>query len=160
MRPIVRLPGKRLTGQLPRLSRPQLLAAKVSGSNCGPNRRKFRRHFKGVFGTGNIEVRILRGQPGGADDGKAHPVSRRKARHWRAFAIQLAVSRFPLEGLGQYAKSLRPLPRIFPFSGDGCRRLSSIITAWRVPESYRSGGVRQEEIVSPHSIRPRKGDVP
>jgi hypothetical protein len=72
----------------------------------------------------------------------------------------LSLGSESLEGLGQYAKSLRPLPRIFPFSGDGCRRLSSIITAWRVPESYRSGGVRQEEIVSPHSIRPRKGDVP
>jgi hypothetical protein len=32
---------------------------------------------------------------------------------------------------GQFAESLRPLPRIFPFLGDWGRRPGSIATAWR-----------------------------
>jgi hypothetical protein len=44
-------------------SLPQLAAAKVSKSSFRPKQRKFRRHFKGVFSNGNIEVRILPSQP-------------------------------------------------------------------------------------------------
>jgi hypothetical protein len=36
---------------------------------------------------------------------------------------------------GQFAVSLRPLPRIFPFLGDWRRRLGSIATAWHTSQS-------------------------
>ena len=52
-------------------SLPQLAAAKVSKSNFRPKQRKFRRHFKGAFRTGNMEVRILQGQPGSPAFGQA-----------------------------------------------------------------------------------------
>jgi hypothetical protein len=42
----------------------QLGAAKVSKSNFRSKQQKFCRHFKGVFWNGNMEVRILPGQPG------------------------------------------------------------------------------------------------
>jgi hypothetical protein len=64
----------------------QLRAAKVSRSNLAPNWRKFRRHFKGAFWNGNMEVRILPGQPTSPGGGETDWDSDRKARQWRAFA--------------------------------------------------------------------------
>jgi hypothetical protein len=58
--------GTRYVEPLARLFITQLAAAKVSRPDFGPNQRKFRRHFKGVFWNGNMEVRILPGQPGSA----------------------------------------------------------------------------------------------
>jgi hypothetical protein len=37
---------------------------------------------------------------------------------------------------GYFAKSLRPLPQIFPFSGDGPLRQGSITTAWQAAQFY------------------------
>ena len=39
----------------------------------------------------------------------------------------------------EIADSLRRIFEIFPFSGDRDRRLGSIYTAWRAPQSYRGG---------------------
>jgi hypothetical protein len=50
--------------RLPGLLTLQLAGAKVSKSNFGPKQPKFHRYFKGVFQNGNMEVRILPGQPG------------------------------------------------------------------------------------------------
>ena len=47
-----------------RIPTSQLAAAKVSDLRFRANEGKFPRHFKGVFRTGNMEVRILPGQPG------------------------------------------------------------------------------------------------
>jgi hypothetical protein len=71
----------------------QLGAAKVSKSNFRPKRQKFCRHFKGVFWKGNMEVRILPGQPGSAAVRETVPDTRRKARQWRAFTHLRPVSR-------------------------------------------------------------------
>jgi hypothetical protein len=49
-----------------RIPTSQLAAAKVSDLRFRANEGKFPRHFKGVFRTGNMEVRILPGQPGSA----------------------------------------------------------------------------------------------
>jgi hypothetical protein len=64
----------------------QLLAAKVSDPEFWGNVRKFCRHFKGLFPIGNVQVRILPGQPGSAAIEETVPDTRRKARQWRAFA--------------------------------------------------------------------------
>jgi len=46
------------------------------------------------------------------------------------FSRRSPASRFR-EGRGEIARSLRPHIEIFPFSGDGGRRLGSVLTAWR-----------------------------
>ncbi len=47
----------------------------------------------------------------------------------------------------EIADSLRRIFEIFPFLGDSDRRPGSIGTAWREPQSYRGGWLRQGEIV-------------
>jgi hypothetical protein len=51
----------------------QLTAAKVSNPKFRGKVRKFSRHFKGHFSIGNVQVRILRGQPGSAALGESAP---------------------------------------------------------------------------------------
>jgi hypothetical protein len=53
-----------LTQRRVRILKAQLLAAKVSNPRFRAKVRKFPRHFKGHFSIGNMQVRILRGQPG------------------------------------------------------------------------------------------------
>jgi hypothetical protein len=48
-----------------RILKAQLLTAKVSNPRFQAKVRKFPRHFKGHFSIGNVQVRILPGQPGG-----------------------------------------------------------------------------------------------
>src|ERR1700730_1619202 len=84
--------GTRYVEPLARLFITQLAAAKVSRPDFGPNQRKFRRHFKGVFWNGNMEVRILPGQPASPTTGDFALSKLRNARQWRAFANRLAVS--------------------------------------------------------------------
>jgi hypothetical protein len=81
--------------------RTQLLAAKVSNLRFRGKVRKFPRHFKGHFSIGNVQVRILPGQPTSPGGGETGWDSDRKARQWRAFAKWLLVSRlriFTLSG--------------------------------------------------------------
>jgi hypothetical protein len=90
-----------MAGSAPRLKKPnlasriqrrvrildaQLLAAKVSNPRFRGKVRKFPRHFKGHFSIGNVQVRILPGQPGSAAAGDGISDTRCKARQWRAFA--------------------------------------------------------------------------
>src|ERR1700687_690604 len=89
----VDLPGAALSNPLVRLFSIQLAAAKVSKPDFGPNQRKFRRHFKGLFWNGNMEVRILPGQPTSPAPRDFTLRNARKARQWRAFAIQRTVSK-------------------------------------------------------------------
>jgi hypothetical protein len=74
----------------------QLGAAKVSKSNFRSKRQKFCRHFKGVFWNGNMEVRILPGQPGSHSTGDSSAINLRYARHGGFLQIQARslVSRF------------------------------------------------------------------
>jgi hypothetical protein len=73
----------------------ELAAAIVSDPKFRVNGRKFLRHFKGVFRSGNMEVRILPGQPASPKVRVLTLSSSRKARQWRAFAIQGSVSGIP-----------------------------------------------------------------
>jgi hypothetical protein len=92
--------------------------------------RKFPRHFKGQFSIGNVQVRILPGQPGSPALRVIAPDTGRKARRWRAFAIRCRSLDSQIRKVrGQFGESLRTLPRIFPFSGDWRRRQGSITTA-------------------------------
>jgi hypothetical protein len=75
--------------------RTQLLAAKVSNLRFRGKVRKFPRHFKGHFSIGNVQVRILPGQPTSHGAGETTPETSRKARNWRPFAIWWAVSKAP-----------------------------------------------------------------
>src|SRR5260370_6986410 len=54
---------------------------------------EFSRHLKGHFSIGNVQVRILRGQPTSPGSGETDSDSDRKARQWRAFANWSLVSR-------------------------------------------------------------------
>jgi hypothetical protein len=54
---------------------------------------EFPRHFKGHFSIGNVQVRILPGQPGSPPPGDSTLSNVRNARQWRAFANWLSVSR-------------------------------------------------------------------
>jgi hypothetical protein len=59
-------PKKGLASRIQRLGTHrgvQLTAAKVSDPGIRAKVRKFRRHFKGHFSIGNVQVRILPGQP-------------------------------------------------------------------------------------------------
>jgi hypothetical protein len=56
----------------------QLAAAKVSTPQFGGKVRKFPRHFKGHFSNGNVQVRILPGQPGSPEAGGFIPQSAEK----------------------------------------------------------------------------------
>ena len=102
----------------------QLPAAKVSNPRFRGKERKFPRHFKGHFSIGNVQVRILRGQPsspGGGEtdwDGDERPANGGLLRigPWSPGSGFLPFQ-------GENAESLRPDTGIFPFSGDGDRRL-------------------------------------
>jgi hypothetical protein len=85
--------------------------------------RKFIRHFKGHFSIGNVQVRILPGQPGILADGPDH-LAVRKGPQQRTFHIGLLSpwSHFAFR-VGQTAKSLQPTSQLFPFCGDGAWRL-------------------------------------
>jgi hypothetical protein len=79
-----------------RIQNPHLAAAKVSNPVFRAKIRKFRRHFKGVFWNGNMEVRILPGQPTSPATGDCAVINRINARQLRAFANKRPVSRLPI----------------------------------------------------------------
>jgi hypothetical protein len=84
------------------------------------------------------------------------PSNERKARCWRAFVIRHRSLNSQIGELaGRSEKSLRRLPRIFPFSGDFHRRLGSISTAcgWRESISSASPTVRGVPWVISSSVR-------
>ena len=113
-----------------RIQNAQLTAAKVSNPRFRGKVRRFPRHFKGHFLIGNVQVRILRGQPGSAARRDFTTGNARNARQWRALRIGgrslgSGFGRFRLE----LAAGLRRIFEIFPFSGDSDRRLGSIATA-------------------------------
>jgi hypothetical protein len=61
-----------------RIQDAQLTAAKVSNPRFRGKVRKFPRHFKGHFSIGNVQVRILRGQPGSLEAGESTPQRRER----------------------------------------------------------------------------------
>jgi hypothetical protein len=61
-----------------RIQDAQLTVAKVSNPRFRGKVRKFPRHFKGHFSIGNMQVRILRGQPGSRGGPRNHPGNRQK----------------------------------------------------------------------------------
>ena len=70
----------------------QLSAAKVSNPKFRGKKRKFPRHFKGHFSIGNMQVRILPGQPGSHSTGDSPAINPESARQMRLFAIVSSVS--------------------------------------------------------------------
>ena len=116
----------------------QLAAAKVSKSGFRGKVRKFLRHFKGHCSIGNVQVRILPGQPGSAALGETVPDTRKKARQWRLLRIghQSPDSDFG-HSRSELANSLRQTFEKLPFLGDCGRRPVSIRTAWRSAQCNR-----------------------
>ena len=106
-----------------RISTSQLAAAKVSDLRFRANEGKFPRHFKGVFRTGNMEVRILPGQPVSRALRESISDTRRKARQWGAFANSLGSSF--RNSRSQKGDSLRrifeKLPSLGNYGGDWVR---------------------------------------
>src|ERR1700686_1313938 len=110
----------------------QLPAAKVSNPRFRGKERKFPRHFKGHFSIGNVQVRILRGQPASPALRDFALYNATKARQWRAFANWLLVSGLRNLGLRE-GKSPIVSDRYLKYSrfretGAGDR--GSICTAW------------------------------
>jgi hypothetical protein len=70
-----------------------------------------------------------------------HPSKGRKACCRRPFAIRRQSLNSQIGKLAcHFGKSLRPNPRKLPFSGDSDRRLGSIATAARPPETFLATG--------------------
>jgi hypothetical protein len=68
---------------------------------------------------------------------RKYPSKERKAGFWRAFAIRRRSLNSQIgEFAGCFGKSLRLLPRIFPFSGDFHWRPGSISTACGMQQSH------------------------
>jgi hypothetical protein len=74
----------------------QLPAAKVSNPKFRGKVWKFPRYFKGHLSIGNVQVRILPGQPGSQSTGDCAHVNRRNAHQLRSFADWCAVSKLPI----------------------------------------------------------------
>jgi hypothetical protein len=128
---------KSLGGHAPCIKKPETGAyPEYSASSCKslqpPFRgktRKFSRHFKGHFLIGNVQVRILPGQPGGREVPSSTSTSCRKARHGGLlqFGRRSPDSQFP-EQRSENAESLWPFIEEFPFLRDSGRRRGSICT--------------------------------
>ena len=95
-----------------RIPTSQLAAAKVSDLRFRANEGKFPRHFKGVFRTGNMEVRILPGQPGSHSTRESGPLLAESAAFYRVFVRLSKV--FGDEKTATFARICRKSPAKFP----------------------------------------------
>ena len=127
-----------------RLFSTQLEAAKVSKPDFRPNQRKFRRHFKGVFWNGIMEVRILPGQPGSHSTGNSGTLNLRNARQSWLFVTCGAVSRLPIWTISER------------------NRRKSLANTWNIPVFGRPEPetVRDQHCVGWDAVYLFKGDGP
>jgi hypothetical protein len=115
----------------------QLSGAKVSNPKFRGEKRKFPRHFKGHFSIGNMQVRILPGQPG-SHSTQDSTVENGKVPAKCGLLQVCALSLYSKiqQSVSEIGESLWRILEIFPFCRDASRRRRAISTAWCRTQSF------------------------